>query len=393
MDALDAELQVPDRCFRCDYDLRGIADEQPCPECGLLAERSRRKTEHLADAPPGWLRRVAIGLWLILISFLAAGAWPILMGVIINIRTVTRAWPVVSTSNVFYGGFLIAAVLFLIGNHLFTAAESAISLDDTDQHRRRKLRRMAWLPLLALIVLVAREWVPYRTFRGRYNAFSTVNFDSTHDLQMALTGLMLVAAVPIALLLPRRWPGGWRIGAIGIWIAAAIAILTTSFHESARGGEMVYVQSNFGRFQSTNSSAAFFIAMMSECAAWMAVALVTLGCAMLPWLIFSHLRALSRRVLAARIAEYCTIVGVGFGLTLVSIPLLLLLHQFGNQFIDYGWNARSDLSLALTLTVMVSFFLFAMWMIVTLLAGALAFARAARDRRQRWQLADRSDAI
>ena len=38
-----------DECYRCGYNLLGIADDQACPECGLLAQRSRRVTDELHD--------------------------------------------------------------------------------------------------------------------------------------------------------------------------------------------------------------------------------------------------------------------------------------------------------------------------------------------------------
>src|SRR4051812_31770025 len=65
-----------DECYRCGYQLRGVADDQPCPECGLLAERSRRPSDELHDTRPGWLARLAWGVRLILLALLAAGAWP-----------------------------------------------------------------------------------------------------------------------------------------------------------------------------------------------------------------------------------------------------------------------------------------------------------------------------
>ncbi len=46
-------------CYRCGYVLHGIADDQPCPECGLLAERSRRVSDELHDTRPRWLARIA----------------------------------------------------------------------------------------------------------------------------------------------------------------------------------------------------------------------------------------------------------------------------------------------------------------------------------------------
>jgi hypothetical protein len=74
------ESTVTDACYRCGYPLVGIANEQACPECGLLAERSRRVSDELHDARPQWLRKLSLGTKLILIGLVAASSWPIIFG-------------------------------------------------------------------------------------------------------------------------------------------------------------------------------------------------------------------------------------------------------------------------------------------------------------------------
>src|SRR5688572_24711285 len=70
---------VEDACFRCGYALHGIADDQPCPECGLLAARSRQVTDELHHTRPRWLRRLSIGVWLMLLAVVAAAVAPAVM--------------------------------------------------------------------------------------------------------------------------------------------------------------------------------------------------------------------------------------------------------------------------------------------------------------------------
>src|SRR5437016_4592051 len=65
-----------DECYRCGYALRGIADDQACPECGLLAQRSRRVSDELHNTRPRWLRQLSIGTILILWALLAVPIVP-----------------------------------------------------------------------------------------------------------------------------------------------------------------------------------------------------------------------------------------------------------------------------------------------------------------------------
>src|SRR5437762_9680970 len=76
-----AAAEMQGECLRCGYDLRGIANEQACPECGLLAERSRRVTDELHDTRPRWLRRLAWGVWLILLAIPLCAISPIEVGI------------------------------------------------------------------------------------------------------------------------------------------------------------------------------------------------------------------------------------------------------------------------------------------------------------------------
>ena len=69
------DQKTTDACYRCGYNLTSIADDQPCPECGLLAERSRRPSERLRDGRPEYLGKLSQGTSLIFISIVGPIPW------------------------------------------------------------------------------------------------------------------------------------------------------------------------------------------------------------------------------------------------------------------------------------------------------------------------------
>src|SRR5687767_13131863 len=154
-DAPSAEESI-DECFRCGYDLRGIANEQPCPECGLLAERSRRTTDELHDTRPRWLRRLAVGVWLIFPALLIAVLW-LPFGLVPEL--LEDYLPVIpsSLSGLFFSalpllGFFVAALILPLAVFLLTTPERVEASDRADRGRRRWLRICATVPLLTVLV-------------------------------------------------------------------------------------------------------------------------------------------------------------------------------------------------------------------------------------------------
>jgi hypothetical protein len=149
-----------DRCYRCGYDLRGVADDQPCTECGLLAGRSRRPTDELHDTRPGWLARLSWGIRLIVLAAVMLVAAPF-VGAILRFQfAVTPSVANFSLrQHTIWVGADISVLLFAAGIFLLTGPEG-YELADRDDARRRRLLRLGVLPsVLAMVLLHLRTQV------------------------------------------------------------------------------------------------------------------------------------------------------------------------------------------------------------------------------------------
>jgi hypothetical protein len=184
-----------DECYRCGYDLRGIASEQACPECGLLAERSRRVTDELHESRPKWLRALSIGIVLILLSAVAAFVWRHSASEIVRDYVGSRrqwAW----AERVEPIGFMAIAMVFFGGVFFFTRREGYPPADSRDRWFRRLLRLFALLPFAFPILQLVETQLAlaggFRFYARSYAWIDTAVVWST------------VATIPLPLLLLLR---------------------------------------------------------------------------------------------------------------------------------------------------------------------------------------------
>jgi hypothetical protein len=163
---LGAEL--PDDCYRCGYNLRGIADDHPCPECGLLAQRSRRPSDELHHTRPQWLRKIAWGTNLILFSIVLICVAPFVMDQIDSFVISNMGWGWTFYRYLMLANVVVPALMFWIGLFLLTSREGYPPADRVARPWAIALRTASLTPI-AMIGLqiwieqfgrpLPRQWV------------------------------------------------------------------------------------------------------------------------------------------------------------------------------------------------------------------------------------------
>ena len=166
----DATASGGGTCLRCGYDLTGLDDRRPCPECGLLAGFSRVGGERLDENRPRWLRRLAGGCGLLagamLLGPMAAGGLALLAlwhgtyiqgvgrpapeGVFALVPQSRATHLAVGTASL-----ILPAMLAAAGTLLLAARSGRSDNDARDRRRRIALRVAAALLLLAVAFYVA----------------------------------------------------------------------------------------------------------------------------------------------------------------------------------------------------------------------------------------------
>jgi hypothetical protein len=186
-----------DECFRCGYNLFGITDDQACPECGLLAIRSRRITDELHYTRPRWLKSIFWGLCLILTSVILLFVWPLVLPYLIFVlyadsRMSPHGLLYTFEPIVLFGP---SAILLAIGAIRLTCREGYAPADRADYKRRWALRVAAFVPLSVLVVI-------YHNYL--FNMIAVHSFSSFEAMLVAECFVLVLTPLPPLLFLQLR---------------------------------------------------------------------------------------------------------------------------------------------------------------------------------------------
>jgi hypothetical protein len=141
--------EVTMNCLRCGYDLSHTPTNAACPECGLAAERSAVASTHPDDAPPAWVRSIALGTFLLVISYLV----PLGLGLVEGLKFELDQYDLGSPA------LLLALLVATVGVHWM--ANLMLARDDRPRPftwrsaaNRWALRLLPLGPVLAVAMIV-----------------------------------------------------------------------------------------------------------------------------------------------------------------------------------------------------------------------------------------------
>lgn len=141
-------LDADTPCVRCGYNVRGLTEEQACPECGLGVGRSVRLGAELGQSRPAWLRGLARAAWL-------------LLGVHLGLVAVVLAGATLMEISylVVIGLAVTVAVAHPVAAWLLSRPENPHARPQPDWLLRNTLRLFSLSPLLIAVGLVASWWL------------------------------------------------------------------------------------------------------------------------------------------------------------------------------------------------------------------------------------------
>ncbi len=145
----EGRVNVDVPCTRCGYNLRSLAADGTCPECGTLVEESARR-RYLRFADPSWVRGLAGGAGLLLICLIGLIIVPLLYALVVAGTTL----PGVHFGQCIIGPLVLAfSIVGIVGLVRLSRREPAEEALGTERLTARSFLRLC-LWLLAAIVAV-----------------------------------------------------------------------------------------------------------------------------------------------------------------------------------------------------------------------------------------------
>ncbi len=167
-------------CLHCGYNLRGMAADKRCPECGMEVGRSLRG-DQLRYSDPRWVRTIARGANLIMWSVIAFVAM-ILLGIVVSlVLAENHAYVPDILPIIFQLLLLLPAVLFAAGVWIVTIPEFGV-LESSGWSLRNVLRwaMVFFVPISILDISLHNVWTMDATVL---------------DLAAALVGLVVIVTL------------------------------------------------------------------------------------------------------------------------------------------------------------------------------------------------------
>lgn len=275
-DEPDATSTEP-ACLRCGYDLRGVPDDAACPECGLLAERSRRPTDALRDARPKWLRSLSAGVWLMLLAVAFGVAWPVFMDPQYILPIVQYFVDYLSTLTPMYimvwllgpGGIAFASALFWAGAFLVTRPEFSPQRQKMagGTRLRRAIRLLAAVPALGITVITGISLYQWINSTGGSNTATLASLAIAFVLAIVPLPVLLMAllrALAVRLGSPHLAEHCRIVG----WLAAGAIVTGMCIIVLFENAEKLGLSPNF-----TEGGLAYLLAMLTAMTAMLLSAL------------------------------------------------------------------------------------------------------------------------
>ena len=128
-------------CLHCGYDLRGLARDARCPECGLPAARERIRNARLRHGPARWLASISWGVRLVAVAFAAHVLLPSVPGAAFAL--VAPPWRPLAFALALAG----SAAVYALGAWLTTRPQAPFA--PRGGAARVAARWVAFLPLLS----------------------------------------------------------------------------------------------------------------------------------------------------------------------------------------------------------------------------------------------------